>query len=254
LVDQVPLIYEAFFGYGIRFLATPTRPSLNPRKKPRQARAAVTLDAIFEATIQLLVAEGMHRLTTTRVAERAGVSVGTMYQYFPNKESLVYALNERYLQALAGKIESTCASLRGALLQSMVEALIETYWAAKTERADVTRALYRSVAELDNQAMIDAFASRVDAATQAMLATASDASFADVEEVTLTLLTVIFGAVRNAFERNLPPLAVEALRGQLGLMCRAYLAEKRLPAARLGRQLAADGERRAHARRKRPTL
>jgi hypothetical protein len=84
--------------------------------------------------------------------------------------------------------------------------------------------------------------------------TASDASFADVEEVTLTLLTVIFGAVRNAFERNLPPLAVDALRGQLGLMCRAYLAEKRLPAARRGSQLAEDGERRAHARRKRPTL
>lgn len=54
----------------------------------------MTLDAIFEATIQFLVADGVHRLTTTRVAERAGVSVGTMYQYFPHKESLVYALNE----------------------------------------------------------------------------------------------------------------------------------------------------------------
>lgn len=56
---------------------------LNPRKRPRQARATATLDAIFEATIQLLVADGPQRLTTTRVAARAGVSVGTMYQYFP---------------------------------------------------------------------------------------------------------------------------------------------------------------------------
>jgi hypothetical protein len=59
---------------------------LKPRKTPRQARAEATLDAIFEATIQVLLAVGERRLTTTRVAERAGVSVGTMYQYFPHKQ------------------------------------------------------------------------------------------------------------------------------------------------------------------------
>ena len=123
---------------------------LIPRKRPRQARAAATLDAIFEATVQLLVAIGPQRLTTTRVAQRAGVSVGTMYQYFPHKQALIYALNERYLEALAEKIEITCRSASGMTLDGMVEALIDTYWRAKTERADVTRALYRSVAEFDN--------------------------------------------------------------------------------------------------------
>ena len=58
---------------------------LTPRKIPRQARATATLVAIFEATIQVLVTDGPHRLTTTRVAQRAGVSVGTMYQYFPHR-------------------------------------------------------------------------------------------------------------------------------------------------------------------------
>ena len=51
---------------------------LNPRKTPYQARAAATLDVMFEATIQLSVADGLQRLTTTRVASRAGVSVGTI--------------------------------------------------------------------------------------------------------------------------------------------------------------------------------
>lgn len=202
--------------------ATSSR-SLSPRKKPRQARAAVTVDAIFEATIQLLVADGMHRLTTTRVAERAGVSIGTMYQYFPHKEALVYALNERYLENLAAMIETTCQAQEGATIGEMIEALIDTYWRAKTERADVTRALYRSVAEMDNQALIDAFARRVDAATTAMLASAADATFADIKGVNLTLLTVIFGAVRNAFERNLRPAESRNLRHQLVIMCRSYL-------------------------------
>jgi len=197
--------------------------TLKPRKEPRQARAAFTLDAIFEATLQLLVADGMHRLTTTKVAERAGVSVGTVYQYFPHKEALVYALNERYLEALAARIEGTCRTQQGRAIGQMVEALIDTYWRAKTERSDVTRALYRSVAELDNQPLIDGFARRVDAATSTMLASASDARLRDLKVVSLTLLTVIFGTVRNAFERHLSPAESRKLRRQLVMMCSAYL-------------------------------
>lgn len=197
---------------------------LKARKTPRQARAAATLDAIFEAAIQLLVADDPHRLTTTRVAERAGVSVGTMYQYFPHKQALLYALNERYLDVLSEKIEATCLTHRGSPLEVMIDALIETYWSAKTERADVTRALYRTAVELDNEALIESFAARADAATLGMFATASDWRGDDLTDVNLTLVTVIFGTVRNAFERNLPAAAIEALRGQLLLMCRAYLA------------------------------
>ena len=196
---------------------------LSPRKRPQQARAAVTLDVIYEATVQVLLVDGPQRLTTTRVAERAGVSVGTMYQYFPHKQALLYALNERYLEALADRIEAACRSCHGAPLDQMVEALIDAYRAAKTERADVTRALYRSVVELDNEALVEAFAARVDAATAAMLASAPDATFADLEGVTLALVTVVFGAVRNAFERNLTAVATDALHRQLVLMCRSYL-------------------------------
>ncbi|MBY6261057.1 TetR/AcrR family transcriptional regulator [Azospirillum sp. 412522] len=196
---------------------------LTPRKMPRQARAVVTLDAIFEATIQVLVAEGMQRLTTTRVAHRAGVSVGTMYQYFPHKQALIYALNERYLDVLAARIEATCRSQQGAPLDRMVEALIDTYWRAKTERPEITRALYRSVAEIDNEAMIAAFCARVDAATTGMLRSACDATFTDLETVNLTLVTVIFGTVRNAFERNLGQKEADGLYRQLILLCRSYL-------------------------------
>jgi hypothetical protein len=56
--------------------------NLKLRKTPRQTRAEATVDAILEATIQVLLSEGAGRLTTTRVAARAGVSVGKMYQYF----------------------------------------------------------------------------------------------------------------------------------------------------------------------------
>ncbi|MCJ2184919.1 hypothetical protein MTR62_19840 [Novosphingobium sp. 1949] len=125
-----------------------------------------------------------------------------MYQYSPNKQALGYALNARYLDALAGRIEATCTAQRGAPLAHMVHALIDTYWTAKTERADVTRALYRSVTELDNDALVHAFAQRADAATHAMLASACDLPPVDVRAINLTLTSVIYGTARNAFERG----------------------------------------------------
>ncbi len=197
--------------------------TLSPRKQPVQARAVVTVDAIFEASIQLLLTGGLHHLTTTRVAARAGVSVGTMYQYFPNKQALIHALNQRYLDVLADKVEKTCNAHHNRPVGQMVEALIDTYWRAKTERADVTRALYRSVAEMDNTDMVAVFAQRVDRATTAMLASARDAPFDDLESINLTLITVIFGTVRNAFERNLSDAEASKLQVQLNIMCHAYL-------------------------------
>lgn len=209
-------------------MPSPPPAHLTPRKRPRQARAAATVSAIFEATIQVLLTDGPHRLTTTRVAERAGVSVGTMYQYFPHKQSLFYALNERNLDDLAETVEAACRAQQGAPVERMVEVLVATYWNAKTRRPDVTRALYRSVVELDNEALIEAFASRVDAATAAMFASASDADFAELPLVNLTLLTTIFGAVRSVFERNLPADEAAAVQKQLVLMCTAYLETIRL--------------------------
>jgi AcrR family transcriptional regulator len=198
-------------------------PSLAPRKQPRQARSLATLSAIFEATIQVLVSDGPRRLTTTRVAERAGVSVGSMYQYFPHKQALFYALNERYLVRLAERIETTCLAQHGAVLADMVEALVKTYWVAKTERPEVTRALYQSVAELDNEPLVAAFAKRVDTATENMLLSSSDGSFTDLATVTLTLLSTVFGTVRSIFERDLPAAKGDAVCEQLVVVCVAYL-------------------------------
>ncbi|MGG1947408.1 TetR/AcrR family transcriptional regulator [Trinickia sp. NRRL B-1857] len=188
------------------------------------------MDAVFEATIQVLLVFGPRRLTTTRVAERAGVSVGTLYQYFPNKQALFYALNERYLEALAERIECACLAQHGGPIETMIQALVDTYWKAKTERADVTRALYQSVAEIDNGPLIEAFGRRVDAATTAMFAS-SKTVVENLATVNLTLVTTIFGTVRSVFERNLRPAEGEAVRQELISMCVAYTAALGTPPA-----------------------
>ncbi len=67
----------------------------SPRKRPQQARAHATVCAILDATIQILEREGIDTTTTTRIAEVAGVSVGTLYQYFPHRDAILNALQDR---------------------------------------------------------------------------------------------------------------------------------------------------------------
>jgi len=64
------------------------------------------VEAISEATIQVLLSHGAERLTTTRVAERAGVSVGILYQYYPNKQSLLFAVLENHFNSVVAKFEA----------------------------------------------------------------------------------------------------------------------------------------------------
>jgi AcrR family transcriptional regulator len=72
--------------------------ALRPRRKPVQERSAATVDAIIEAAAQVFARHGYAAGTTNRIAERAGVSIGTLYQYFPNKDAILIALIERHLQ------------------------------------------------------------------------------------------------------------------------------------------------------------
>ncbi len=196
---------------------------------PRQARAGATREAILEATIQVLVALGATRLTTTRVAERAGVSVGTLYQYFPNKQALLYAVTGRYLDIVADSVEHACRAQHGAPIGTMAEVLVETYWQAKIVRCQETRALYSVAAEVDTTPLVEAFSKRVESATAAMFASAPDAAFADLAIVNLTLLTALFGTVRSLFERGLPKPWACGVQQQLIFLCRAYLDAARLP-------------------------
>ena len=72
-----------------------TKKTKEPRKRPQQARSQTTVHAILEATVQVLEREGPDSATTTRIAEVAGVSVGTLYQYFSHRDAIFDALQER---------------------------------------------------------------------------------------------------------------------------------------------------------------
>src|SRR5579864_7422098 len=105
-------------------------PRTSPRNKPRQERSGATVDAILQATARVLRRDGYDKLSTNRVAVEAGVSIGSLYQYFPNKEALVAALIDKHRNAMMSVFYERMAEVRGAgvavaarvLVQALVEA------------------------------------------------------------------------------------------------------------------------------------
>ena len=77
------------------------RPQTNRRKIASQERSRATVDALIEATARVLIKQGYDRASTNKIAAKAGVSIGSLYQYFPSKEALVAAVTERHTQELS---------------------------------------------------------------------------------------------------------------------------------------------------------
>ncbi|MEZ5709814.1 MAG: TetR/AcrR family transcriptional regulator [Blastomonas sp.] len=101
------------------------------RKIPKQQRAVVTADAIIEATRQIIVKEGFKKATTNRIAELAGVSVGSLYQYFPNKQAIVRTLIQHTVARAAARVRTTLRDLMDMPLQpalrEIMTMLVEVY-------------------------------------------------------------------------------------------------------------------------------
>src|ERR1039458_9931847 len=126
---------------------------LGPRKSPFQARSVASVDAILEATIQVLLLEGKERLTTTKVALRAGVSVGTLYQYFPNKSALLQGALKRHLSEVGDAVEEACEQAAGKTLRQMVTGLITAFLQAKMRDAKASAAFYAVSSDVDGAKM-----------------------------------------------------------------------------------------------------
>ena len=117
-----------------------SKPVIHPRKRPRQRRSEATVDAILEAAARILDSHGLDALTTNAVADRACVSVGSLYQYFPGKAALLAELIRREGAALVVRINVVAAEPASTLAADLA-ALINAAVAHQLERPGLARAL-----------------------------------------------------------------------------------------------------------------
>ncbi|UDL92796.1 TetR family transcriptional regulator [Mesorhizobium sp. PAMC28654] len=114
--------------------------SISSRKQPKQARATELVAAILEAAVQVLESEGARRFTTTRVAEKAGVSVGSLYQYFPNKAALLFRLQSDEWRQTGGLLRNILEDTRQPPLERL-RSLVHAFILSECDEAAVRGAL-----------------------------------------------------------------------------------------------------------------
>ncbi|WP_122586334.1 TetR/AcrR family transcriptional regulator [Pseudomonas viridiflava] len=131
-----------------------SRTSVKPRKTPAQARSRATVDAIIQATTYILTKVGWDALTTNAIAERAGVNIGSLYQFFPNKEAIIAELQRRHVAATRTDLVNVLQdlpespTLRGALTM-IVEMLVAEHRVAPAVHKAIHEELPLTVRRLD---------------------------------------------------------------------------------------------------------
>jgi AcrR family transcriptional regulator len=196
---------------------------LEPRKTPVQARSVASVDAILEATLQVLLQVGKERLTTTRVASRAGVSVGTLYQYFPNKSALLQAVLKRHMTGISEAVERVCKEQGGARLQPMVTALIAAFLQAKMKDAKTSVALYSVSSDVDGAKIVKQMGTKINQAILRMLATSCETLTTDPQRVASMLQGMMAGVSRRILESSAPEKQFVILRQELIVAGCAYM-------------------------------
>jgi AcrR family transcriptional regulator len=206
-----------------------SRTALLPRKLPSQERSRFTVDAILEAAADILVRDGYARLTTNRIADRAGVNVASLYQYFPGKDAIVAELRRRHGDAERAAVRETLARQREHGLESTLRALIARGVAAHA----VSPALHRVFAEhLPAQRYRDIEEADAPVFTEMRrFLQRSTEGVPDAEFALWMVATVAHAAIHNGIVERPEDVANGRLVDELVLLLTSYLKRRRSPGA-----------------------
>jgi AcrR family transcriptional regulator len=215
-----------------------TRKREKPRKTPVQARAKVTWNAILDAAAQVLIKHGYEKATTDRIAQRAGVSIGSVYEYFPNKEAIFAALTLRWneqrwevLQAPQGALQpSALAEDQRAEGQSGLAAAIRAAVRARIAatrlnpqlNAAINLEVPNHVTEQQSKRIYDEF---IRVSVAALAAFTDEIREGNLEFMASLVIVATHAAVDNIAASNPEMLASKEFENELSLMMYRYIAK-----------------------------
>jgi AcrR family transcriptional regulator len=202
---------------------------VKPRKYPRQARAKATIDAIVEASTQLLLDQGYDRFTTARAAERAGVSIGSLYQYFPNKGALAAAVIDRCCAGFIAALDEALAGRPRITLAECVRAIVDVILVSH----ELTPELHRIVTDLAPRIGVADKAERVGRkmaeAIEAVLRLHRDEIAPDIDLGTASTIieTLLVALAQRAALAAPAPARNDRIAGEATRMITRYLVDGR---------------------------
>lgn len=195
---------------------------LNPRKVPRQARAQATHDAILEAAAQIISVGGLSAFNTNAVAERAGVSIGSLYQYFSNKDALMVALIHRQQQRQLASVAKAVVSITKADLTATIRAIVRAAMQHHHDNSLLASAIDHEEARLPLDAELTGYLDQGGELVRGLLAHhAAEIGDVDLDRAVITLPALVRAATDSWANRCPPMLDVaegEAVRAVLGYL------------------------------------
>jgi AcrR family transcriptional regulator len=200
------------------------RPRTAPRKKPRQERSEATVDAILEATARVLCTTGYDRASTNRIALAAGVSIGSLYQYFPSKEALVAALAERHMAKMTSLVRAKLAELADAPIAVGVRAMIQAMFDAHAVEPALHKVLIEQVPRIGRLENLRTVESEVEELVLTLLKTRkSELRRGALETMALLLITVVEAVTHATVLAELDPSRAQAMAEELTDLVLRYL-------------------------------
>lgn len=188
-------------------MTTPKKSRARPRKTPKQERSREMVAAILEAATRVFVRDGYARATTNRIAQAAGISVGSLYQYFPGKDALAVALLRRHRARILETVARYLADIDEASLEVRVRELVRAMLEAHGLDPGLHRVLIEHVLRTSARAEMIGFEDRVEAVIVEKLRSArEDIRVADLELAAFLLVRVVM-AITHAAVVDRPELA-----------------------------------------------
>jgi len=188
-----------------------------PRKRPKQRRSRQTFDAIVEACARLLVERGYGSLTTNHIAEAAGVSIGSLYEYFGDKDTIVYQVVSRTALDFFEEASHPLTALSGRPVDEAITVWLRTLYAAMRSREALLRALAEDVPlAIREPHRREAFDRHLALARAAYLAAGDRVRQDRVEEVSFLVVTLVDAALTRLVLEPPDDIDADAVMQELG--------------------------------------
>lgn len=200
------------------------------------------VEALLQATTHILVRDGYDRLSTNRVAEEAGVSVGSLYQYFPSKEALVGALHVRWGEGVMADMSALRGELVGVSLDEAIPILVDRVLVTARRDPKLSRAMLELLPRIVGLEVLDQFHRRLSELMASWLERHTDEI--EVEDTALAahvLVTALHGLCDQAVSFRPELLESQRFQDHIEDLAIGYLAPSRLPAFRAARRRRAGG-------------
>ena len=203
-----------------------------PRKAPTQQRSRATVDAIVDATARVLVRDGYDALSTNRVAQEAGVSVGSLYQYFPGKEALVAAVMEQYASRMQENIAARMTNAPpAATAEEVATELIRAMLVAQQAEPRLHRVLVEQVPRIGALRRLHELFTNYERLVEAWLTENADRiEVKDAKMASFVLVAAVEGLVNRATLDRPDLVASGKLEEQILRLVLAYVVPSHVAA------------------------